>query len=583
MSCLKKDFADLLQTLAEVLRHPAFAEDKLEIARNQVNALIARQNDDANGIMFREFSEIVYGEDSPYARSETYATVAAISREDLVAWHEKYYHPNRMILGLVGDFGTEEALALVRKTFGDWPQGPELEDPEAAYNESFTPGVYAIEKSDMNQSNIAMGHLGILKNNADFYAVTVMNEILSGGRASRLFANVRTRKGLAYAVTGSVGSNWDHPGLCRMWLTTKTETTGAAIEALLEEARNMTAQPPTTEEVANAKAAILNSFVFNSDSRRKILAQQLTFEYYGYPLNWLARYRDGIESVTIEAVRQAAANYIHPDQFAILVVGPAEGRDKPLGEYGPVKAVDISIPEPEAPRIAATEETKQKGAALIAGVVDAMGGAARIDAVESIRREASAVATTPQGEMQLQVQEVMAYPDRVRQEISLPFGTVITVLSPDDAFVNTPQGIQPLPESQRADSEKSLRRNLLFLLRARNEAGFVAAAMGPQEFDGRQVEMVQVEYMDDVVSLAVDPESHHCIGMIYQGKDFSGARGEIVQVFSDFREVDSVSSPYQTTSTFNGKPFITTTTETLKLNEPLTADSFARPEASGGE
>ncbi|MGH9360707.1 MAG: M16 family metallopeptidase, partial [Thermoanaerobaculia bacterium] len=349
LSSLKQDFTDMLGLFAEVLREPAFDPAKLEVAKNLVVAEISRQNDDPLTILFREFEEVVYGPDSPYVRQPTYASVAAIGRDDLAAWHREHFHPDRTILGLVGDFRTAEALALVRKAFGDWPRGPAAAAAAFPFREPVPPGVFLIERPDLSQSSIAIGYLGIRKDAPDFYAVEVMNQVLSGSFASRLFANIRTKKGLAYAVSGSVGSQWDHPGTTTLFLTTKRETTGAAIAALLEEARNMVAQPPDDEEVAKAKQSILNSFVFNSDSRRKVLQQQLTFEYYGYPLDWLSRYRRGIEAVTTAEVRAAAAKRLRPGEFAIMVVGPPEGRDRPLTDFGPVTAVDITIPEPPAP------------------------------------------------------------------------------------------------------------------------------------------------------------------------------------------------------------------------------------------
>ncbi len=346
MSSLKKDFPEVLRLFAEVLRHPAFDARKLEVAKNQVVAEIARQNDNPQQIVFRELAEVVYGPDSPYAQQPTYASVAAITRDDLVAWHRQHFHPDRVVLGLVGDFTTEEALAQVRQVFGDWPRGPATEPVQVPYRERVAPGVYAVDKSDLAQSSIAAGYLGIRKDAPDFYAVEVMNQVFSGSMSARLFSSIRTQKGLAYAVFGQVASEWDHPGVTTLFLTTKAETTGAAIEALLAEARNMVARPPSDEEVRKAKQSILNSFVFNSDSKRKILNQQLTFEYFGYPLDWLSRYRDGIEAVTTGEVREAAARHLRPGDLAILVVGPKEGRDRPLSDFGPVTALDISIPEP---------------------------------------------------------------------------------------------------------------------------------------------------------------------------------------------------------------------------------------------
>jgi zinc protease len=346
MSCLKDDFAEVFAVFADILRTPAFDEKRLQVAVNQAMAGISRQNDDAMEIMNREFDEIVYGADSPYGRVPTFATIQSIRRDDLVEWHSRYYHPNSTILGLLGDFSTQEAIELVSQTFGDWERGPVKSNPEVFYEKDAGPGVYYAEKNDMTQSNIKIGHLGITRDNPDFFAVEVLNQVFSGSSSSRLYSNVRSRKGLAYAVVGGIRSNWDYPGTFNMWITTKTESTGAGINALLEEAQNLSRIPPSQEEVDKAKTSILNSFIFNVDTRAKILGQQLTFEYYGFPLDWVSRYRKGIETVTLEEVQAVAERYIHPERFAILVVGPAEGRDKPLSEFGEVTPIDIEIPKP---------------------------------------------------------------------------------------------------------------------------------------------------------------------------------------------------------------------------------------------
>jgi zinc protease len=348
LSSLRSDFPEVLRVFADVLRRPAFDESKLEVARTRAVAAVSRQNDEPSEIMNREFDRIVYGADSPYGRSKSFATLAAIRREDLVAWHAEHFHPDRMVLGIVGDFDREEVLRQVREAFGGWPRGPAWKPAEVPYRKQPSPGVFYVEKSDMTQSYVIMGHLGLLRNDPDYYALEVLNQIFSGGFSSRLFTSVRTRKGLAYAVAGGVWSEWDHPGQAALFLTTKTETTGAGIEALLEEARNLRAQPPTDEDVEKARQALLNSFVFQSDSPRKVLRQQLTYEVYGYPLDWLSRYQEGIRAVTTEQVRRAA-RHLRPEEFSILVIGPAEGRDKPLTAYGPVTRLDLS-PPPAAPK-----------------------------------------------------------------------------------------------------------------------------------------------------------------------------------------------------------------------------------------
>lgn len=145
LSSLEGDFAEMLGVFAEVLRYPAFEEDKLAVAKAQAETGISRQNDDANQILVREFRELIYGSESPYARNPTYTTLGNVGRDDLVAWHARYFHPDRMILGLVGDFETAAAVRVVEEVFGNWPRGPETSDPEIAVEEP-APGIHYVEK-----------------------------------------------------------------------------------------------------------------------------------------------------------------------------------------------------------------------------------------------------------------------------------------------------------------------------------------------------------------------------------------------------------------------------------------------------
>ena len=578
MSALREDFPAVLAAFADVLRQPAFEADKLEVAKTAVVAGIARQNDNPQGIAFREFSEIVYGEGSPYARNETYATVAAVDRDDLVAWHQRSFHPNNVILGLVGDFDSDEALALVRQEFGDWPRGPAVEPLEGGWDTEPSPGIYFARKDDMTQSNILIGHLGIEKDHPEFYAVEVLNNVLSGGFASRLFSEIRSRRGLAYAVFGGVGSDYDHPGLFQMFMTTKTETTAESIDALLEEAKKLTTQPPTPEEVAKAKQSILSSFVFESDSTRKILGQQLRYEYYGYPLDWLERYQAGIEATSVDQVRAAAAAHVHPDRFSVLVVGPGEGMDRPLSELGEVTAVDITIPEPEVERAEVTAEGEARARELLDRAVSAIGGAEALDRARSLAVSATVEQQTPQGAMDIAVAETHLFPDRYRQEVTLPFGTMSMVLSGDGGFAVTPQGVVDIPPSQLAALRKNASRNVLALLRARNEPGFVATVLSPVELDGTPLERLQIEVAGEVTVVALESESGRIRQVSYQGQGPTGAPGEVVETYSDWREVGDLSYPFAVVGTFDGEQMQRVTVQGVEIDGEVDESTFERPE-----
>lgn len=576
MNCLTADFPDILKVFADVVRHPAFEESKLAIAKNQVTAGIARQNDDPDDIESREFDKLIYGKDSPYARIETYETLSSITRADLVAWHARDFHPNRIILGLSGDFRTADARALLTQLFGDWKRGPAA-DPVAPVQPQAAKGLYEVVKNDMTQSSIAMGHLGIVRNNPDYFAVQVLNQVLGGGMGSRLFSNVRSKKGLAYAVSGGIGANWDYPGTTDVSMKTKTETTAAGIEALLEEVRGLVSSPPTEVEVQKAKDAILNSFVFTSDALRKIVSQQVTYEYYGYPLDWLQRYRTAIDQVTLPQVRSAAVKYFHPDEFAILVVGPEKGRDKPLSTFGNVTKLDITIPEPAAaPKAPGSVDARQRGQALIVKALESMGGAPAVDAVRSVEQKGSATLTTPQGEVQVAISTWVVLPDRLRQEIKLPFGTISTVYTPADAFMETPQGVAPIPDSTRADLEKSFHRNPIGLLKARTDPGFVATATGTGTADGKAVDLVTVEVKGVTATLGIESTTGRILSLAFRAAGAGGAPADTVRTFSDFRPVNGLTLPFKTASTANGQPASTETLETMTINTAIDEALFKR-------
>ena len=207
--CLKGDFDDVFKVAVDILHNPAFREDKIDLAKRQMDTAISRRNDDASSIARREAMMLGYGKDSPYARIPEYATVAAVTRDDLVNWHEKYVHPNNIILGIAGDFDPAAMEAKLRATFASWQRGPELPKVEAKIDPA-KPGVYFVAKNDVNQSEIQMVELGTRRDNPDYYAIEVLNEIFGGSFSSRLVQDIRTKRGLAYAVGGGIGTDYDH-------------------------------------------------------------------------------------------------------------------------------------------------------------------------------------------------------------------------------------------------------------------------------------------------------------------------------------------------------------------------------------
>ena len=345
LSCLKPDFDDVFKVFVDLLQHPEFRDDKLDLAQKEAFDGISRRNDDINGIAGREAAKLAYGSQNPYARVEEYATIAAVTRQDLVNWYQTWVHPNNIILGVVGDFDSTAMEAKLRATFGAWAKGPAWTKPSIQFQPP-KPGFYLVKKSDVNQSAIRMVAAGTTRDNPDYYAIEVFNEAFGGGFSSRLFRDLRTGKGLAYSVGGGIGTGFDHPGVQRIAMGTKSQTTAEAIAGIYQEIDDLSTKPISDDEIKRAKDSILNSFVFNFDSPDKVLHERMAYEFYGYPADFLERYRTGIEKVQTADVARIASKYVHKDKMAVLVVGNDAEFDKPLNLLGPVTMIDVTIPPP---------------------------------------------------------------------------------------------------------------------------------------------------------------------------------------------------------------------------------------------
>ncbi|MFQ5526987.1 MAG: M16 family metallopeptidase [Thermoanaerobaculia bacterium] len=580
MNCLTDDFDSVLPVFNDVLRYPVFDESKLQVAKAQRRSGIARRNDSVTGITSREFSRLIYGEDSPLSVLQEYATIAAVTREDLLARHGKYYHPNNLYLGIVGDFDTAEMKKKIEAAFGDWPAGPAFEPLPIPYREEQKAGVYFIEKTDVTQANIRMGHLGITIDNPDFFALQVMNEVLSGGFSGRLLRSIRTEKGLAYGAGGSVGSNFNYPGVAGFGLQTKSETMGEAVDALYEEIRGMISNPATEEELARAKDTILNSFIFNYASKGQVLNQQMLYAYYGLPEDFLEKYRDNIEKVTAADVARVAKDHLHPDQATLLIVGRAEDFDRPLSSFGEFTEVDISIPDPPDPTaaVAASAGDMEAGREVFDRMVTALGGddPSGLDSV----RTTTSLDVSMQGQQMTLVQTLtLVYPDHVYTTIQTPVGLQEVIISGGEGFMRMGPQTQPLPANRVASQIKDLGRQLFSLLRDHASDTIEVALVGDEEIDGASTQSVVVSSESFSTRLWIDADGR-LLKQSYQGTHpGTGAPGAFEITFSDYREVDGYLVPHRRVSKIDGVDFATATVESIEINPPVDMSVFEKPAA----
>ncbi|MFQ6069843.1 MAG: M16 family metallopeptidase [Candidatus Aminicenantales bacterium] len=342
MASMLRDDADrVFEILADILMNPAFREDKIKLAKLQQKSLVSRRNDNIGAITNREFYKLIYGKESPYARHTEYATIEAVTREDIVSFYKKYFHPNNIIMAVWGDFDAKEMEARIKKYLGSWKREKVKIPPFPKVEYEYRYTVNYVNKPDVNQSNIMIGHIGGTMDNPDYPALSVMNSILS---FDRMFKKIRTDEGLAYSVWGNYGAGFRTPGVFSCGAQTKSESTVYALQLMLKEMERITREKVTDEELAKAKDQYLNSYVFNFDSKGKIVNRMVTYAYFDYPLNFVEKLKERVEKVTAEDVLRVAKKYLHPDKVQILVVGKEKDFDKPLSTLGEVTEIDISIP-----------------------------------------------------------------------------------------------------------------------------------------------------------------------------------------------------------------------------------------------
>jgi predicted Zn-dependent peptidase len=345
LDVLRKELGRGLRIFASLLHQPAFEAGRVELAKLQMIEGIRRRQDSPGSIVGREFLKQLYGPDHPSARESTIDSVKRITRDDLIAFHQRTVRPNGIILGVTGDFQQAEMLELLRQTFGDWKKGdvPDLSIADA--RESNGPSIVRFVNKDTSQTHLRIGHLSIKEHDPDYVALAIANDILGGSSfRSRLFNDVRTKRGLAYSVGSRLNVGMHDQGVWLMRAETKLPSTQEVISRFVANMERMRTELVTNEELAEAKEAYVNSFVFSFASPSAIVGRFVELEYDGLPKDFLQQLRARVVALTREDVLAAAQKHFHPDRLTIVAVGPGEALPKLLSSFGEVKEIKL-IPE----------------------------------------------------------------------------------------------------------------------------------------------------------------------------------------------------------------------------------------------
>lgn len=345
-----KSYADLgFELMADIVQNPAFAEEELERQRQQALSGLQVQYASAQYLAGAAAARNILGT-HPYAwpGDGTPETLAALQRDDIVAFYERHYAPNRAWLVIAGDLGAEEGFALAEKWFGGWNrQGPPDEPLPGAPEPRAQ--VLVVDMPAENQTQIAVGQPGVPRNHPDYIALQIGNQIFGGSFNSRLNLKLRANEGLTYGA-----SSYFEPsrfaGIFEASTFTRTEKTAEAIRMLVDLLKEFRENPATDGEFEEAKAFLSGSFAIATETASSVASRVLTAEVHGLGSDYWPKYRERLEKTTRAEVEAAVRRFLAPDRLAITAVGNAKEFAKALEAFGPVRVIpaaelDLAAPE----------------------------------------------------------------------------------------------------------------------------------------------------------------------------------------------------------------------------------------------
>ncbi|HEX9759652.1 MAG TPA: pitrilysin family protein [Candidatus Acidoferrales bacterium] len=338
-SGLTDNMDDWMTVALDVLFNPSFPAD--ELARWKQRQLVQLRNLRSNsGFLAAErFNRVVYGDHPSSVIMITPEAVNAVTPERMAAWHHERFVPQNAILAIVGDVKASELMPKIRQWFGGWKRTDLQEvlppNPKPATQKK----VYLVDRSASVQTTLRMGNIAIDRKSPDFIALTVMNRILGGGPASRLFINLREEKGYTYGV-GSSFSQVKWTGPWQASSSVRTEVTEGAMKEFLYELNRIRNEKVTAQELDEAKRAIVGSFARDLESQGTLLNYAMVRKIYGLPADYWDRYPAQISAITADDVQRVARKYINPETMQVVAVGDASKIKAVLEKYGPVELYD---------------------------------------------------------------------------------------------------------------------------------------------------------------------------------------------------------------------------------------------------
>ncbi len=327
--------------LADIIVHPVFERAEIERKRKQTLSSLEVARGDPGYLADTTFRRVIFS-GTPYSHPEdgTQEVVERLTRDELRAFHGRYYRPSNAILAVVGDIWPQEALARAEKYFGDWRDGPAGSTVPSAVLGPVSPQIVVIDKPDAVQTEIRIGNVGIPRHSPDYYALSVADQILGGPAENRLFKALRSRAGLTYGASSELVC---HRSL-GSWVVktfTRTPETIKSVQAALEQMKRLRNHPITAQELDTARGYLIGHLALEFETSEGIASQALDLMLHDLPVDYWNHFPERLQTLGANDIWDATRRYLDPERSVIVLVGDAAGFRKDLKKLGPARVIPV--------------------------------------------------------------------------------------------------------------------------------------------------------------------------------------------------------------------------------------------------
>ena len=596
---MKDSFGLGLDLVSDIAKNPAFAPQEIELQRKQMLSTLTVSYDDPEYLAGVVFERLVYGPHR-YGRpdSGTPASLAAITRDDLAAFHKTWFGANNAILAVVGDVTTDEAFAGAERAFGTWGKAAsaaaQTETPPAPARR-----LVIIDRPGAVQTEIRVGNTALPRKHPDYLALDLAVKILGGEGGNRLHRVLRSDRGLTYGASADLNALKD-AGTIVADTDTRSETTGEALRLIVDEMWKLQRERVGERELSDAQAYLTGSFPLTIETPSAIALQVLSSVFFGLDLRELETFRERVNAVTVDDIQRVARTYLHPDQLSIVLVGDATKFERQLAGVGfgqferiPVSELDLSLPalrrrsatgagrlQPIDYRTPAASGQpaalpRENADALIARAVRGKGGLAKLKAIRTIHAVSDTILEAQGKKLTIPTTIRIKYPGAFRIDSEMPSGPVSQVFDSGTFWIQDARGANVAPAAAAESMRGNVQRDAIGLLLALSDGRVKARRGDDLDVDGRKLPVLDVALKPGgPLALVLDPVSGLILRERYPAPD---AAGQVEERFADYRDVDGIKVAFSVTVAHPQLGDVVRLMRRVAFNVPLDAALFTKP------